>query len=42
MADIKFLLSLPGVDVKMIEDYFQKYGQTERFHEIVGEKQKDQ
>jgi len=38
MADIKFILSLPGVDVEMIKSYFQKYGQMERFHEIVGEK----
>lgn len=38
MADIKFLLSLPGVDVKIIKGYFQKYGQMEKFHAIVREK----
>jgi hypothetical protein len=38
MADLKFILSLPDMDVKMIEGYFQKYGQMEKFHEIVGEK----
>ena len=34
--------SAPGVDAKVIEGYFQKYGQMGKFHEVVGEKQRDQ
>ena len=38
MADIKFLLSLPGVDIKAIKGYFKKYGQMERYNDVSGEK----
>ena len=38
MADIKELLSLPGLDTEEVRRYFEKHGQMERYHEIIGEK----
>ena len=35
MADVQFLLSLPDADEKVIKEYFHKYGQMDRFHEIA-------
>ena len=34
MADIQFLMKLPGVDRNEIRAYFDKAGQLERFHEL--------
>ena len=34
MADIQFLMRLPGVDRDEIREYFEKSGQAERFHEL--------
>jgi hypothetical protein len=34
MADIRFLLTLPGVDRIEIKDYFEKHGLKDRFDEI--------
>ncbi len=34
MADIRFLLSLPGVDRREIGSYFDRYGMKERFDEL--------
>lgn len=34
MADIQFLMRLPGVDREEIRRYFQDAGQLERFHEL--------
>ena len=34
MADIQFLVKLPGVDREEIRRYFQDTGQLERFHEL--------
>jgi hypothetical protein len=34
MADIQFLMRLPGVDRDQIRGYFEKSGQLERFHEL--------
>jgi len=34
MADIQFLMRLPGVDRDQIRWYFEKSGQLERFHEL--------
>jgi hypothetical protein len=34
LADIQFLLKLPGVDRGEIRAYFEKAGQLERFHEL--------
>jgi len=42
MADINELLSLPGIDLHEVRKYFEKYGQIERYHDIVGEKRKKQ
>ena len=35
MADIQFLMKLPGVDRDQIREYFEESGQAERFHELV-------
>jgi hypothetical protein len=35
MADVRFLLGLPGVDREEVEEYFRRYGLHERFDEIV-------
>ena len=37
MADIKELLSVPGVDHEEVREYFKKHGQLERYYDIVGE-----
>jgi predicted nucleotidyltransferase len=34
MADIQFLMRLPGVDRDQIRRYFEDSGQSERFHEL--------
>jgi hypothetical protein len=34
LADIQFLMKLPGVDRGEIRSYFEKAGQLERFHEL--------
>jgi len=34
MADIQFLMKLPGVDRDQIREYFERSGQVERFHEL--------
>jgi hypothetical protein len=34
MADIQFLMKLPGVDRGQIRGYFEESGQLERFHEL--------
>ena len=34
MADIRFLLGLPGVDREEIRGYFERAGLVERYHEI--------
>lgn len=34
LADIRFLLSLPGVDRREIGSYFERYGMKERFDEL--------
>lgn len=35
MADVRFLLSLPGVDRDEVEEYFQRHGLGQRFDEIT-------
>ncbi len=40
MADIKELLSLPEINLQEVREYFEKYGQMERYYDIIGEKQK--
>ena len=39
MADIKYILSLPGIDMEVIKKYFKKYDQLERYYELIGEKE---
>ena len=34
MADIQFLMRLPGIDKKEIKDYFEKQGLLDKYHEI--------
>lgn len=38
MADIEYLLRLPGVNMAEIREYFEKYGQLKTLDDIVGEK----
>ena len=40
MADIKELLSLPEINLQEVQKYFEKYGQMEKYYDIIGEKQK--
>ncbi len=40
MADINELLSLPGINLKEVQEYFKKYGQMERYNDIIKEKKK--
>ncbi|MDL1961858.1 MAG: nucleotidyltransferase family protein [Deltaproteobacteria bacterium] len=40
MADIKELLNLPEINLQKVQKYFEKYGQMERYYDIIGEKQK--
>jgi hypothetical protein len=39
MADIKFLFTLTGIDMEAIKGYFEKYGQLEKYYELIREKQ---
>lgn len=34
MADIRFLLTLPGVDRRAVRDYFERHGFEDRFNEL--------
>ncbi|MDQ6892988.1 MAG: nucleotidyl transferase AbiEii/AbiGii toxin family protein [Acidobacteriota bacterium] len=34
LADVRFLLTLPGVDREEIREYFAKHGLISRFHEL--------
>ena len=36
MADIQHLLELPGIDKDEVREYFEKFGQLERFDELTG------
>ncbi|MBW2109728.1 MAG: nucleotidyl transferase AbiEii/AbiGii toxin family protein [Deltaproteobacteria bacterium] len=38
MADIKFLLGVPGIDQEAVKHSFEKYGQLERYYELTGKK----
>jgi hypothetical protein len=40
MADIKELLNLLEINLQKVQKYFEKYGQMERYYDIIGEKQK--
>lgn len=40
MADIKELLRLSGINLQEVREYFEKYGQMERYDEIIGEMRK--
>lgn len=35
MADLQYLLKLPGLDSEEIQGYFEKYGQTEKYFELT-------
>jgi len=41
MADIKELLNLPEINLQEVRECFEKYGQSERYYELVGEKQRN-
>ena len=41
MADLQYLLKLPGLDMEEIRGYFEKYGQMEKYDELTkGKKEK--
>jgi len=40
MADIKELLRFNEINLKEVQEYFEKYGQMDRYYEITGKKQK--
>jgi len=43
MADLQYLLKLPGLDLEEIRGYFEKYGQMEKYDELTKrEKEKPQ
>jgi len=43
MADLQYLLKLPGLDFEDIRGYFEKYGQMEKYDELTKrEKEKPQ
>ncbi len=35
MADLQFLMKLPGLDLEEIRRYFEKYGQMEKYDELT-------
>ena len=35
MADLQYLLGLPGMDLREIRGYFEKYGQMEKYDELT-------
>jgi hypothetical protein len=43
IADLQYLLKLPGLDSEEIRGYFEKYGQMEKYFELTQkEKEKPQ
>jgi len=43
MADLQYLLKMPGLDLEEIRGYFEKYGQMEKYYELTKrEKEKPQ
>jgi hypothetical protein len=40
MADLQYLLKLPGLDLEEIRGYFQKYGQMEKYNELTKREKK--
>jgi hypothetical protein len=41
LAVIRQILLLPGIDMREVRGYFEKYGQMERFNELTQTEQKD-
>ena len=42
MADIEYLLRLPEIEMEEAKKYFEKYGQMDRYYDIIGGKGKEQ
>ena len=42
MADIEYLLRLPEIEMEEAKKYFEKYGQMDRYYDIIGGKGKKQ
>ena len=40
LADIQYILSLPGIDLANVKSYFEKYGQMDSYEELIHEKNK--
>jgi len=41
MADLQYLLKLPGLDSEEIQGYFEKYGQMEKYVELTKREKKN-
>jgi hypothetical protein len=41
MADLQYLLRLPGLDLEEIRGYFEKYGQMEKYDELTKRKKEE-
>ncbi|NIA09212.1 MAG: hypothetical protein GWP10_05620 [Nitrospiraceae bacterium] len=41
MADIQFLMGLPGIDEEMVKTYFRQKGLLEQYYEIKGKRDID-
>ena len=41
MADLQYLLGLPGLDLEEIRGYFEKYGQREKYDELTKRKKEN-
>jgi hypothetical protein len=41
MADLQYLLRLPGLDLEEIRGYFEKYGQMEKYYELTHRKKEN-
>ncbi|MBW1927166.1 MAG: nucleotidyl transferase AbiEii/AbiGii toxin family protein [Deltaproteobacteria bacterium] len=42
MADIEYLLRLPEIEMETAKKYFEKYGQMDRYYDIIDGKEKKQ
>ena len=41
LADIKYLISLPDIDMEMVRKDFEKYGLMEKYYELIGQRKKE-
>jgi hypothetical protein len=41
MADIEYLLRLPEIDLETVKRYFEKYGQMDKYYDILDKQEKE-